>query len=172
MNLQDLANLGQFVSSIAVLASLVYFAIQMRQNTEAIRAENYARALDRIASMQAKISGDREFAKLMSVGNTDPTQLTPLDRVRFTLLCYEMFGGFEFMLLQAEDGKLPHEVWTRWSATTAWWLALPGVRAWWAVRPAPFSESFTAFVDTCIRENRGDVAALERWQDFVRGGTS
>ena len=172
MNLQDLANLGEFVSSIAVIASLVYLAIQMRQNTEAIRGENYSRALDRISAMQAKISGDREFATLMSVGTTDPTQLSPLDRVRFTLLGYEMFGGFEFMFLQAKDGKLPTEVWRRWSETTEWWLSLPGIRTWWAVRPAPFSESFTVYVDACIRENRGDVAALRRWQEFVRSGSA
>jgi hypothetical protein len=170
VTLQDLANLGEFVSSVAVVCSLAYLAIQMRQNTEAIRADNYARALDRISAMQAKISGDRAFATLMSIGTTDPGQLSPVDRIRFTLLGYEMFGGFEFMFLQAKDGKLPDEVWKRWSATTAWWLALPGIRTWWAIRPAPFSESFTNFVDTCIRENWGDTAALQRWQEFVRSG--
>jgi hypothetical protein len=51
--LQDLANLGEFVSALVVLGSFVYLAVQMRQNTQAIQAENYSRALDRISSMQA-----------------------------------------------------------------------------------------------------------------------
>ena len=33
MSLTDLANLGEFLSSIGVLASLIYLAIELRQNT-------------------------------------------------------------------------------------------------------------------------------------------
>ncbi len=171
MQLQDLANLGEFVSALVVLGSFVYLAIQMRQNTQAIRAENYARALDRISSMQAQMSRDPDYSAFMSRGLADPAQLSPVDRIRFTLLGYEMFGAFEFMFLQAQNGTLPAEVWARWSATTEWWLSWPGIRAWWAARPAPFTATFTAFVDTCIREDRRDHEALGRWQAFLSGGT-
>lgn len=41
MQLQDLANLGEFVSALVVLGSFVYLAVQMRQNTLAIRAERW-----------------------------------------------------------------------------------------------------------------------------------
>jgi hypothetical protein len=115
------------------------------------------------------MSRDAEFSAFMSTGVADPSRLSPVDRIRFTLLGYEMFGAFEFMFLQAQDRTIPAEVWERWSATTAWWLSWPGIRAWWAARPAPFSASFTSFVDACIRENRGDPAASQRWQAFVSG---
>ncbi len=39
MTIQDLGALGEFLGSIAVLATLVYLALQTRQNTMAIRAQ-------------------------------------------------------------------------------------------------------------------------------------
>jgi hypothetical protein len=170
MGLQDLANLGEFVSALVVLGSFVYLAIQMRQNTQAIRAENYARALDRVSAMQAELSSNAEYTAFLSRGLADPAKLSPVDRIRFTWLGYEMFGAFEFMFLQAKEGTLPDEVWHRWAATAEWWLTWPGMRAWWAGRPAPFTASFSEFVDRCIREDRRDREALERWQTFLSGG--
>ena len=40
MTLQDLANIAQLVSAGAVIVSLVYLAIQIRQNTIQIRANS------------------------------------------------------------------------------------------------------------------------------------
>jgi len=169
MTLQDLANLGQFVGGLVVIVSLVYLAVQVRQNTQSLRTENYARALDRLASMQARLSGDPAVSTMLARAAADPANVSPAERLQITWWCYECFGAFEFMFHQAQAGAMPDEVWQRWSATVAFWLSFPGVRGWWAARPAPFSESFSRFVDECIRENRADAAAVSRWNAFVRG---
>jgi hypothetical protein len=44
MDLETLGNLGEFISGIVVIISLVYLAMQVRQNTRSLRTENYARA--------------------------------------------------------------------------------------------------------------------------------
>jgi len=41
MSLEALGNLGEFVSSIAVLVSLVYLAIQIKKSTETERTSTY-----------------------------------------------------------------------------------------------------------------------------------
>jgi hypothetical protein len=170
LDLEALANIGEFVSGIVVVVSLIYLAVQVRQNTESLRGESHARALDRISAMQAELARDGELSFLHSRGVLDVSLLTPAERIRFSWWLFEAFGAFEFMFLQARSGALQQEVWDRWAATTAWWLSFPGVRAWWAARPAPFSKSFSAFVDDCIRDNPADPASSERWQAFVRGG--
>ena len=169
MGLQDLANLGEFISGLVVIASLVYLAVQVRQNTQSLRTENYGRALDRISSMQSQLSGDGQSATLFSKGAADPHTLSPQERIQFTWWAYELFGAFEFIFHQAQSRAIPDEVWERWSATAEWWLSFPGIRAWWAAKPAPFSASFSAFVETCIRDNRVDSASARRWQEFLRG---
>ncbi len=38
MSLTDLANIGQVIGAIAVVISLIYVALQIRQNTNAVRS--------------------------------------------------------------------------------------------------------------------------------------
>jgi len=38
MTLNDLANIGQVIGAIAVVISLIYVALQIRQNTNAVRS--------------------------------------------------------------------------------------------------------------------------------------
>lgn len=172
MDLQAYANLGEFVGGIAVILSLVYLATQVRQNTESVRSENYARALDRLAAMQSQLSGNGELARFFAKGAADARQLTPGERIQITWALYEAFGAFEFMFHAAQARALPDEVWERWSATVAWWLSFPGVQSWWRHRPAPFSASFSSFVDGILHENPVDLAAARRWQQFVATGGS
>jgi hypothetical protein len=169
LTLQDLANLAEFAGGVAVVASLVYVAVQVRQNTQSLRTENYTRALDRISSMQSQMSGNGPFAAVFARGVTDASSLSPQERIQFTWWAYEAFGAFEFMFHQAQTRAIPDEVWERWSATIAWWLSFPGIRSWWMARPVPFSESFTAYVEACLRENQVDLDAARRWQAFVSG---
>lgn len=169
MGLQDLANLGEFISSVAVIVSLVYLAIQVRQNTESIRTENYARALERISTMQSVLFENGELARLQAQGVLDPSLLTREERLRLTWWLSEAFGAFEFMFHQAQSGALPAEVWSRWSATTAWWVSFPGVQSWWQARPTPFSQSFSSFIDTLIRDSGVDPEAVKRFNQFLAG---
>lgn len=170
MDLQALANLGELFGGIAVIVSLVYLAFQVRQNTLSLRTENYGRALDRIASIQGELARNAAVSRTFAKGVADVSSLTPSERIQFTWELYEAFGAFEFMFHAAQNRALPDEIWTRWSATVAWWLSFPGVQRWWEHRPAPFTASFTAYVEEIRRRNPADPEAAARWQRFVAGG--
>jgi hypothetical protein len=167
MNLQSLANIGEIIGAIVVILSLVYVAIQVRQNTEAQRTENYARALERVAAIQSTLSQDSEISLIFSKGVVDTSKLTPQEKVRFTWSLYETFGAFEFMFLASKTGSIVEEVWSRWSAAIAWWLTFPGVQAWWKARPLPFTDSFTSFVESLLKDNPTDAEQNQRWQEFI-----
>lgn len=172
MDLQSLANLGEVIGSVVVVLSLIYLAVQVRQNTEAQRTENYSRALDRLAAMQSILSQDGEIAVIFSKGVRDTSKLDPQERMRFTWSMYEAFGAFEFMFHTSRTDAIPEEVWTRWSSAVAWWLTFPGVQTWWQARPIPFTESFTAFVDSLLKDNPVDAEPTRRYQDFIAQGKS
>ena len=172
LDLETLANVGEFVSAVAVVISLIYLAFQVRQNTASLRTENYARALERVANMQARLSSDAAFTTIVARGAADPARLTATERMQFSWTFYEMFGAFEFMFHQSESNALAAEVWQRWADTLSWWMSLPGVRAWWAARPAPFSASFTRYVEEQLQKGPSDPGATGRWITFLRGKTA
>lgn len=167
IDLQALANLGEIVGAVAVIASLLYLAAQVRQGTRAQRTENYARALERVSAMQSVLSQDGDISRIFAKGVQDPSKLTALERIRFTWSLYEAFDAFEFMFHTYNTDQIPDEVWKRWSSTVAWWLCFPGVQAWWTNRPVQFSESFTGFVEALIHDNPTDIEANHRWQQFI-----
>jgi len=169
MDLATLAQLGEFVGGLFVVVSLVYLAHQVRQNTTSLRTENYARAVDRLSSMQRNVSSDGELNRIVTIGSTRPETLSRTERMRFTWYLYELLGAAEFVFHQAEQGALPDEVWERWRATMVWWFSNPGILAWWRAKPTPFSTSFEAFANELIRTTPFDPEAARRWEAFVGG---
>ena len=169
--LDSLANLGEIIGAIAVVVSLIYLAVQVRQNTKAQQTENFSRALDRVASIQATLSQDPETSMIFSKGVTDPRSLTSRERMQFTWTMYELFGAFEFMYFASQSKAMPEEIWERWSLAVAWWLSYAGVRAWWTARPIPFSETFTDYVESMLEDNPIDPDSKERYQRFLAEGT-
>lgn len=167
--LDTLANLGEFIGGVFVVVSLIYLAYQVRQNTRSLHTENYARLLDRMSTLQARLAADPELNRLVIIGCQDPARLTGAERVRFAWALYELFGTAEFMYHQSRAKSLPDLVWSRWEATIGWWLSHPGVRAWWKGKASPFAADFQDFCDDVIENDRYDRAADQRWQRFVAG---
>lgn len=168
--LESLANLGEIIGAIAVVVSLIYLAVQVRQNTHAQQTENYSRALDRVAAMQSTLSQDSETSAIFSKGVADPSDLRPTERLQFTWAMYELFGAFEFMFLASKTKAIPEEVWQRWSSAVAWWLTFPGVQTWWKIRPIPFTDSFTLYVESLLRSNPTDIRTTQHFQDYIAQG--
>ncbi len=169
-DLESLANLGEIIGAIAVVVSLIYLAAQVRQNTQAQRTENFSRALDRVAAMQSALSQDSETSVIFSKGVADPSKLTPRERLQFTWAMYELFGAFEFMFLASKTSSIPEEVWQRWSAAVAFWLSFSGVQAWWQVRPIPFTDSFSSYIESVLENNPTNVKSVQRYQEFIAEG--
>jgi hypothetical protein len=42
MSIQDLGSLGELIAAIATVGTLIYLALQIRQNTAVVRTSNYA----------------------------------------------------------------------------------------------------------------------------------
>jgi hypothetical protein len=168
--LESLANLGEIIGAITVVVSLIYLAVQVRQNTQAQQTENFSRALDRVAAIQASLSQDPETSVIFSKGVSDPSKLTSRERMQFTWTMYELFGAFEFMFLASKTNAIPEEIWQRWSSAVAWWLSYSGVRVWWTARPIPFSQSFTAYIEGLLENNPTDAESTRRYQQFLAEG--
>ena len=71
--LENLGNLGEFIGSIAVLASLLYLALQVRQAT---KWQRHAAALDRATALTSPFFASSELpavnAKIMAVDGLHP----------------------------------------------------------------------------------------------------
>ena len=63
MDLNDLGNLGEFVSALAVIVSLIYLALQIRNNSRQTRLSNIQQMLDASKEMML-VSTNADFTHL------------------------------------------------------------------------------------------------------------
>ena len=102
MTVQDWGAVGEIIGAIAVVASLVYLALQIRQNTQQMA---HSVEIERVASLGRNIHAanrlrelfirDRDLADLYLAGLDDFDALEGTDRFRFDLLMRNIFAEFQ-----------------------------------------------------------------------------
>ncbi|MGD8416681.1 MAG: hypothetical protein PVH91_06455 [Pseudomonadales bacterium] len=170
MSWEAIGAIGEALGAVGVILTLAYLAVQIRQNTRSQQTESYGRALDRVTTLQGRLSENAELADILLRGAVDHESLSANERVRFAWMFYEMFSAFEFIYHQSQSDAMPRDVWQRWADTLCWWMSYPGVRAWWSARPAPFTPDFSEFVDQQAAERPTDTAAQNRWTRYLYRG--
>ena len=68
MNLQDLGNVSQFIGGIAIVISLVYLAIQVRQNTSVHSSAAWHQAAEQIWLFNSAVMQSADMARIMFAG--------------------------------------------------------------------------------------------------------
>ena len=68
MTLQDLGNMGEFVGAIAVIATLIYLTVQIRQNSRSISTAAYNEVLAQTFDLNLRLAQDSEFSSFFSAG--------------------------------------------------------------------------------------------------------
>jgi len=154
MNWEVIAAIAQLLAAIAVVPTLVYLAIQVRnQNKESRRAAANAFVLH-YNDFRKSLSDNSELASILLRGAKEFEDLDPNDKLRFGALMGRVFvlsqGLYYFYL----DGILAPDLWRTFEQATADLAAYPGVRAWWATRQHWHTPAFRSLVDQMIAEGR------------------
>src|SRR5580692_8831687 len=131
MSLSDLASLGSFVSGFAVLTSLVYLALQVRQTERnqqiSIRHSRVSRTVELHLALAAPAVAD---AWLHGLGS--PEDITQTELSQFTNLCRALFFHFEDSFYQREEGLLNDDAFETVVAGARLSARSPGFRAAWS----------------------------------------
>ncbi len=155
MSLSDLGNLGEFVSGLAVVISLLYLAVQIRQNTRSLRAGAHQSITSHIAELNRTIVENAEVARLMEVGLRDLMALSPEDRRRFNAYNSARFRHYDNLYYQYRAGTLEESQWSGLRNLLRFHLSQPGIVRWWEEARAFYSPDFVAYVASLQDELRG-----------------
>ena len=127
---QLLANFGEFFGAIAVVATLVYLARQLRQNTAGVQATAYQTWVG--ANLQLNLATtEKRLSEAAAKGIYDSKNL---DQDSFFMFALWNHGVFQ--MIQATDymyrmGAIDEVLWEGEISRAAGHLGLPGVRQWW-----------------------------------------
>ena len=126
MNWTKASAMAEILSSVAILLTLVYLAIEIQQNTDATQAE----------IRQAMLESDQQHLQLFI---DDPElnllwykpELDDEERVRLSYFLITHLRMRENNWLQHETGMLDTATWEAYRGSLVAILASPQTRAWW-----------------------------------------
>ena len=146
---QLLGNLGEFIGSIAIIVTLIYLAMQVRQNTNALHAQTRQSLL---SAGQTELFAMMENPDIMLAEmKTEP--LTTQEHIRLGFWIAAAMRAREFAWLQYQNGVIDEVQWHTEALAIQNLLLPPVSRAWWeSVGRRIFSAEFASFVDDLIRD--------------------
>jgi len=145
--LQDLGNLGEFVGAMGVIVSLVYLAKQMQQNTISVRAASFNSMVENSLRLLEHAFIDSEFAAFLHKAESDPSALTPAEKLRWNSYMTAAYRHFGNLVYQQRVGALDQEMWKSYERTLKNHLRVPSWRSWFEENQELFSESLIEHVE-------------------------
>jgi hypothetical protein len=148
MTLSDLASIGSLVSGIAVLASLIFVGLQLRQNTQAVRAEASQAHSQNWQNIVTPIIDNGEVARLWRLCLGSINDLTDDENVRFLSLASGIFRFWEGSRLQWRHGQLDTEHWQYVERQIEDVAGASGIKDYWVKRGHWHSTEFAKWYET------------------------
>jgi hypothetical protein len=169
MTLSDAANIGQLVGALAVVGSLIFVGLQVRQNTRSNQASTLQLNADYWLSYLATVA-DPGFSKVYAMGASG--KLDQQQFGQFFLLCRATFMGCENQHYQYRLGLLDKDAYAGYQTTIREQIAaFPGIRAMWQLVRHSYSTTFAAFMDeqiSAMPQTHESDSAFQRWQGLVQ----
>lgn len=152
MNWSAVNALAQVVAAVGVILTLVYLAMQIRQNTRAIRRSAYQELLNYITNVNLMLTGDRELCVLSIKARAGLGELDEADQMRLLVWFGTVFRHYQNAFNLYREGVITFEQWESMSTPLTRHLQTQGGRDMWDVVRSGFLPAFQDMVDGRLNE--------------------
>lgn len=130
MTLEQYSYLAEIIGTVAIVITLIFLVVQLRQNTASVRANTYQGWAAANVGINAAMSNPAQ-SKIMWEGNLDSTNLTSDSVVVFGMMNMALMQMAQSTDYLYRTGALDRELWEAEMNRAAGILAMPGTRQWW-----------------------------------------
>jgi hypothetical protein len=146
MSWEAIDAISQLVSSIAVVFSLLYLALQVHRSTRVAKIAAQDSAATALRDVTKPFMENAELARIWQVGLENFGALSPADQARFFHAAYQFLKAFETIHFHYVYGLLDLQLWEGWRELLRHYAVAPGIAHYWNLRHDLFSERFQTFV--------------------------
>jgi hypothetical protein len=146
MTLEQLSNLSQTVASIAVVASLIYAALQFRMYVNAAREARFTQAAAVIQDFNRLIASDGDAAAIFAKGLDHFATMKSVERWRFASMMQMMVANSQLIWEFEGVSHYKHYV----TEVAASMLRREGARQWWSGGRKLFPPATVAGIDRIL----------------------
>jgi hypothetical protein len=113
MNLEKVSAIAEIVSSIAILITLGYLAIETNQNTGAINSSSHQQLLNSDLDLIRELRDEPEITQALLVG-----EVPPEEAFRIAQFLMSFMRIREFAYLQYREGRMDEYTWNSYANVT------------------------------------------------------
>jgi len=147
LTLEQFNYIAEIVSSVAVIASLIYIAIEIRQNTNTVKLNSAQNLFHEYRDSLALIITNPDVCDIHVRAMTDIESLSPVEKHRFYMLANNFFRVFENAYYHNSLGSVDKIVWDGMLAAMKIGKDTTGYQLFWHERKFIFNEEFQEFYD-------------------------
>ena len=151
MTIQDIGAIGEFVGSMLILVTLIYLAVQNKQQQKLLSSQAYQARTDTTLSLFSQAISNLQFAeKLANMEGSEA--LTPGESLQLLLWFSSSMKSHENTHFQHQLGVLPDEHITSIRKVVKLSMHSPAWRQFWSLNKEDYRGSFVIWVDEIIQE--------------------
>ena len=147
LKLSDIGNIAEAIAAVGVILSLVYVAVQIRQNTQAIRAASYQGLAEGVAEFQTILIENEDFARIYVQALEDPNELNPQEQLRFDTYIGNFFTKVDVAVDLYKRGMIDDKAMIPYTRYVMYMFEQQYVREWWSVGKEFFSDDLRSYIN-------------------------
>ena len=137
----------EITGAIAVVLSVLYLGLQIRDNTKALRSQAHYNALVLAQRPWEMMIENKGLASVVNAGYATPEALSADDWARCSSYMFMQFNAWEYFYYQHRDRAIPKELWVGADATFRNLVETkPGFTRFWSEFQISFEEPFRSYV--------------------------
>ena len=133
MNIQDLGAIGELLAAIATIATLIYLATQIKQNTNALKSSTRSSWLEAIQTTNQINSSTPENTNVWHRAVFMKEDLSGQDFTLHGIQVSAALNALESLFLEYLEGNVDEQFWESKSKTISFVLDSPSGRAIWDI---------------------------------------
>ena len=157
MNIQDLGSIGELIAALATLLTLGYLAIQLKQNTSALKSQTFQQSSMDMSLTANSVSSDGELAKIIIKAENGLASLSSDEKLRFHFWMLVAVRRFEAIYIQALYGSIEKDRIEGFETSILSLLSNVG-NEWWNLTKSAFSNDFIRYADGKINSGKYKIS--------------
>ena len=161
MSLEQASYLSQVIGALAVLASLIFVGLQIRQNTQSQKLVAVSSLAAAIAAINVPAMQSPALGEALARAMRDWSGATRDQRILAHFFLFSYFKLAENAWYQHARGALDSTQWSGWETMLRAFYHSAGVQSgWWPRRKRAYSPEFQLYLANCERPPE-DIGTLE-----------
>lgn len=157
MSLDQGALLAEIIGAVAVVASLIYLAVELRRQSKLNRLASGNDLAAQWSGLMISMHDSAELTEIWLKGTRDFESLDPVSKLRFGAFFGRFLRNSDALYFRVLDKTLDPTIWRGIERTIRDLLCLPGSQAWWETRKHWYTDDFQSLVSDLIARGNAEV---------------